>query len=53
MEVLEEKGLGNIIKKGLLKNKLPKRDLKGVATKVFRVISLFIEGESILLLLSS
>jgi len=35
---LEEKGLESINKEELLKNKLPKRDLKGAATKVLRVI---------------
>ena len=40
-------------KKGSLKNKLPKGDLRGVAAKLFRVISLIIRRESILLLLSS
>jgi hypothetical protein len=50
---VEEKGLGNINKEGLLKNKLPKGDLGGVITKLFRVISLPTRRESILLLLSS
>jgi len=45
--------LGSINKEGLLKNKLPKEDLRGAATKVLRVISLSIRGESVLLLLSS
>jgi hypothetical protein len=51
--VLEEKGLGSINKEGLLKNKSPKGDLRGLTTKVFRVVSLSIKRESILLLLSS
>jgi len=42
--------LGNINKEGSLKNKLPKGDLRGAATKVLRVIPLSIRGESILLL---
>jgi len=45
--------LDNINKKGLLKNKLPKGDVRGVATKLLKVISLSIRRESILLLLSS
>jgi len=50
---LLQKGLGSINKKGLLKNKLPKGDLRGAAAKVLKVISLSIRGESILLLPSS
>jgi len=45
--------IGSINKEGLLKNKLPKGDLRGAATKLLRVISLSIRRESILLLLSS
>ena len=47
-----KKGLDSINKEGLLKNKLPKGDLRGVATKVLRVVFPIIGGESILLLLS-
>jgi len=45
--------LGSINKEVLLKNKLPKGDLRGAATKLLRVISLSIRRESVLLLLSS
>jgi len=37
--VLEEIRLSNINKEGLLKNELPKGDLRGVATTLLRVIS--------------
>ena len=50
---MEENRLGSINKEGLLKNKLPKGDLRGTPSKVFRAVSLSIKGESILLLLSS
>jgi len=49
MGVLEESKLGNINKKGSPKNKLPKGDLRGVITKLLRVVSL-IGGEPVLLL---
>jgi len=49
MGVLKESRLGNINKKGLLKNKSPKEDLRGAITKLLRVISLA-EGELVLLL---
>jgi len=49
IRVLEESRLGNINKEGLLKNKLPKGDLRGVIAKLLRVISL-IGGEPVLLL---
>jgi len=48
MGVLKESRLGSV-KKGLLKNKLPKGDLRGVITKLLGVISL-IGGELVLLL---
>jgi len=50
---LEENRLGSINKEGLLKKEPPKGDLRGVATELFRVVSLSIRGESVLLLLSS
>jgi len=49
MGVLKESRLGNINKEELLKNKLPKGDLKGAIAELLRVVSL-IEGEPILLL---
>jgi len=49
MGVLKESRLGNINKEGLLKNKLPKGDLRGAIAKLLKVIS-FIEGEPVLLL---
>jgi len=49
MGVSEESRLGNINKERLPKNKSPKGDLRGVITKLLRVIS-FIEGEPVLLL---
>jgi len=45
--------LGSINKKGLLKNKLPKGDLGGRATKVLIVVSSPIRRGSVLLSLSS
>ena len=51
--MLEEKGLGSINKERLPKNKSPKGDLRGAATKVLKVISPIRRRESILLLLSS
>jgi len=51
MGVLKESRLGNINKKGLLKNELPKGDLRGAIAKLLRVVSL-IGGELVLLLLS-
>jgi len=51
--VLKENRLASINKEGSLKNKPPKEDLRGAATKLLRVISLSIRRESILLLLSS
>jgi len=50
---LEENGLGSINKEELLKNKLPKGDLRGALAKVFRVISLSIRRESVFLSPSS
>jgi len=50
---LEENGSGSINKEKLLKNKLPKGDLRGAPTNIFRVISLSIGREPILLLPSS
>jgi len=50
---LEEKGLGSINKEELLKNKLPKGDIRGAPANVFGVISLSIRGESVLSLPSS
>ena len=52
MGVLEEKRLRSINKKEFLKNKSPKGDLGGAPTNIFRVISLSIKIESVLLLLS-
>jgi len=49
--VLKKSRLGNINKEGLLKNKLPKGDLRGAITKLLRVISLI--GEELVLLLPS
>jgi len=40
MEVLKESRSGNINKKGLQKNKSPKRDLRGAPTKLLGVVSL-------------
>ena len=40
---MEEKGLGSINKEGLLKNELPKGDLRGAATEVLRVIPSLLE----------
>ena len=37
--VLEESKLGSINKEGLLKKELSKRDIRGVATPIFGVIS--------------
>jgi len=51
--VLKEIRLGSINKKELLKNKLPKGDLRKVVAKLLRSISFSIRRESILLLLSS
>ena len=51
--VLEENRLGNINKKGLLKNKPPKEDLREAIAELLRVISLSIRRESIFLLLNS
>ena len=48
--MLKENRLGSINKEELLKNKLPKRDLRGAATKLFRVISLTTREESLLAL---
>jgi len=53
MGVLEEKRLESINKEELLKNKLPKGDLRGATADVFRIVSLFRRRESILLLPSS
>jgi len=53
MGVLKENGLGSINKEGLLKNKLPKGDLRGAPANIFRVVSLSIKREFVLLLLSS
>jgi len=49
MGVLEESRLGSINKEGLLKNKLPKGDLREAIAKLFRVVSLT-KGELVLLL---
>jgi len=49
MGVLKESRLGNINKKGLLKNKLPKGDLRGAIAELLRVVSLA-GGEPVLLL---
>ena len=49
---MEENRLGNI-KKGLLKNKLPKGDLGRAIAELLRVISFAIGRESVFLLLSS
>jgi len=49
MGVLKESRLGNINKKGLLKNKLLKGDLRKAIAELLRVISL-IEREPVLLL---
>jgi len=49
MGVLEESRSGNINKEGLLKNKSPKGDLRGVIAELLRVISL-IGGKPVLLL---
>jgi len=49
MGVLEESRLGSINKEELLKNKLPKGDLRGVIAKLLGVVSL-IGGKLILLL---
>jgi len=51
MGVLEERRLGNINKKGLLKNKSPKGDLRGAIAKLLKVVSLI--GEELVLLLPS
>jgi len=51
--VSEEIRLGSINKKGSLKNKLPKGDLRRVVTELLRPISFSIRKESILLLPSS
>jgi hypothetical protein len=51
--VLEESSLGSINKERLLKNKLPKRDLRGVAAELVRVVSFSNREESVLLLPSS
>jgi len=53
MEVLKEKELESINKEESLKNKLPKGDLRGAPTNIFRVVSLSIRRKPILLLLSS
>ena len=50
---MEENRLGSINKEGLLKNELPKGDLRGPATEVLRVVSLPIGRESVLLSPSS
>jgi len=50
--VLEENRLGNINKKGSLKNELPKGDLGRATAKLLRVVS-FIGRELVFLLLSS
>ena len=49
--VSEEGRLGNINKKELLKNELPKGDPRGVIAKLLRVVSL--AGEEPILLLPS
>jgi len=49
MGVLEENRLGNINKKELLKNKLPKGDPRGAIAELLGVVSL-IGGEPVLLL---
>jgi len=46
---MEEIRLGNINKKGSLKNELLKRGIRGVATELLGVISLSIKGESLFL----
>ena len=53
IEVLEENGLGNINKEGLLKNKSPKGDLRGSTAELLGVVSLSIGRGSVLLLPSS
>jgi len=50
--VSEEIRLGSINKEELLKNKLPKGDLRRAVTKVLRSISFSIRRKSVLLLLS-
>jgi len=49
MGVLKESRLGNINKEESLKNKSPKGDLRGVITKLLKVVSL-VGGELIFLL---
>jgi len=51
--VLEEIRSGSINKKGLLKNELAKGDLRGLTTKVFRVVSLSIKHKFFLAAASS
>jgi len=51
MGVLKESRSGNINKEGLLKNKLPKGDLRGAITELLRVVSL--AGRELVLLLPS
>jgi len=49
--VLEEIKLGSINKEGLLKNKSPKGDLRGVTTILLRVISTLSRNKSFFYLL--
>jgi len=49
MGVSEKSRLGSINKEGLLKNKSPKGDLRGVITELLRVVSLT-GGELVFLL---
>jgi len=51
--VLKENRLDSINKEESLKNKLPKGDLRGAPANIFRVVSLSVKGEFILLSLSS
>jgi len=50
--VLKEIRLGSINKEGLLKNKLPKGDLRRVVAELLRSIPFIVRRKSILLLLS-
>jgi hypothetical protein len=50
---LEENRLGSINKEELLKNKLPKGNLRGAITELLGIISIPIRGEPILLSPSS